>query len=76
MTTSRRYSVEARERAIRTVFDRQDECASQKATITSIASESGMTHETLREWLPQADTDGGRHPGRTTDVVLGVAHAS
>ena len=76
MTTSRRHPVEVRVQAVRMAFDGEDEHDSQGAAIGSIASGSRMTSETLREWLRQADPDGGRHPGLTTDVVLAVAHAS
>ena len=44
-----RYPREVRERAVRMVFDHQDEHHSQWAAICSIADKFGMTHETLRQ---------------------------
>jgi transposase len=67
MTTSKRYPVEVRERAVRMVFDHEGEYDSQWAAISSIASKLGMTAETLRKWVRRAEIDGGRRPGLTTD---------
>ena len=61
-----RYPREVRDRAVRMVFDQQDEHHSQWAAICSIADKFGMTHETLRRWVRQAETDEGRRPGLTT----------
>jgi transposase len=49
------------------VFDHQDEHSSQWAAICSIADKFGMTHETLRRWVRQAETDEGLRPGLTSD---------
>ena len=62
-----RYPREVRERAVRMVFDHRDEHHSQWAAICSIADKFGMTHETLRRWVRQAETDEGLRPGLTTD---------
>ena len=43
-----RYSPEVRERAVRLVFEHQEEYASQWAAISSIAEKIGCTAETLR----------------------------
>jgi transposase len=45
------------------VFDQQGEYESQWAAITSIAEKFGMTAETLRSWVRQAETDAGKRPG-------------
>ena len=53
--TSRRYSPELRERAVRMVLEHQHEYASQWAAIVSIAEKFGPTPETLlRRWVRQA----------------------
>ncbi len=62
-----RYPCEVHERAVRMVFDHEDERQSQWAAICSIADKFGMTHETLRRWVRQAETDEGLRPGLTTD---------
>ena len=67
MNTSRRYSPEVRERAVRMVLEQQKEHSSQWATIQSIASKIGCTSETLRRWIQQAERDQGDRAGMTTD---------
>jgi transposase len=67
MTTQRKYSPEVRERAVRMVFDHTEEHGSQYAAIRSIAGKFGMTAETLRTWVRQAERDAGRRPGLTTE---------
>ena len=62
-----RYPQEVRERAVRMVIDHTDEHGSQWAAIESISGKLGMTPETLRRWVRQAERDGGLRPGLTTD---------
>ena len=67
MNTSRRYSPEVRERAVRMVLEQQTEHSSQWAAIQSIASKIGCTNETLRRWVRQAERDQGLRSGMTSD---------
>jgi transposase len=66
MNTSKKYSPEVRERAVRLVFEQQAEHGSQWATIGSIAPKIGCTPETLRKWVRQAERDQGRRAGVTS----------
>jgi transposase len=66
-STSRRYSPEVRERAVRLVFEHEHEHESQWAAIVSVAAMIGCTPETLRTWVRRAEVDDGRRPGVTSD---------
>jgi transposase-like protein len=65
-TTTTRYSVEVRERAVRLVFEQQREHGSQWAAIQSVASKLGCTAETLRRWVRQAERNTGPRADVTT----------
>ena len=67
MNTSRRYSPEVRERAVRMVLQQQKEHGSQWTAIQSISSKIGCRDETLRRWVRQAERDQGIRAGMTTD---------
>jgi len=67
MSKSTRYSPEVKERAVRMVFEHQDEHRSQWSTICSIAEKIGCSPETLRKWFQQAERDQGLRPGLTTE---------
>ena len=65
--TSRRYSPDVRERAVRMVFEHQHEHGSEWSAIVSIAGKVGCTPETLRSWVRRIEVDQGRRAGVTTD---------
>jgi transposase len=61
------YPPEVRERAVRMVFEHQDEYPSQWKAVESISKKLSVNHETLRQWVRRAETDAGQRPGLTTD---------
>jgi len=65
--TSKPFSAEVRERAVRLVADQQPAYATQWAAIRSIAEKFGCSPETLRLWVRRAERDTGQRPGVTTD---------
>lgn len=64
--TAASYSPEVRERAVRLVLDGAGEHRTQWAAINSVAAKIGCTTETLRNWVRQAERDGGQRPGPTS----------
>jgi len=55
-----------RARAVRMVLEHQHEYETQGAAMRSIAAKMGMSRETLRNWVNQAERDRGQRAGTTT----------
>ncbi len=67
MGAPRKYGDELRERATRMAVDARKDPATRSGAIPRIAEQLGMHPETLRNWVRQAEIDGGLRPGTTTD---------
>jgi len=74
MSTSKQFSPEVKERAVRLVLEHQAEYPAQWAAITSIASKIGCAAETLRQWVRRAEREAGRRPGLTTEDQQRLKH--
>ncbi|WP_375569870.1 MULTISPECIES: IS3 family transposase [Seohaeicola] len=64
--TSKPYSPEFRERAVRLAMEHRDDYRSEAAALTAIAGKLGCSPDSLRVWVRQAQRDGGERPGQTT----------
>ena len=64
--TSKSYSAEVRERALRMVLEHRGEHASEWAALVSISAKIGCNAETLRSWVRQSQRDEGLRAGVTT----------
>ena len=62
----RRYPPEMRERAIRMVRETIAESGERVGAVSRVARQLGIGTESLRNWVKQADVDGGKRPGMTT----------
>jgi len=61
-----RFSPEVRERAVRLVMEQRPAHPSEWAALQAVATKLGLTAETLRKWLRQAERDTGQRPGLMT----------
>ena len=61
-----KYDQETKAKAIRLVREHVGDYPSEYAAITAVAKRLGMTAETLRKWIRQAQVDEGQAPGVST----------
>ncbi len=66
MAAPRKYPDELRERAIRLAVDARKDPATRPGALARIGGQLGINPETLRNWVTQAEVDGGDRPGTTT----------
>jgi transposase len=66
MARSSRHPREVRERAVALVWETQSDYGSQWEAIVSIAEKVGVSAESLRRWVRQAEIDAGRRAGTTS----------
>lgn len=65
-STSRRYTLEFKERAVRLVLQLREELGHEHGTVQRIAEQLRCGVESLRTWVKQTEIDGGANPGVTT----------
>lgn len=66
MPAPKKYPDEVRERAVRMVFEIRQESGQQQGAIARVADKLNINRETLRNWVKQAEVDGGKRPGTST----------
>ena len=59
----RQYDSNLKAKAIRLVREHQGDYPTEYAAITAVAGRLGMTPETLRKWIRQAEVNEGKAPG-------------
>jgi transposase len=73
MAAQRKYPDELRERAVKMVFDIRELDGKGRGEISRVARQLDVHPEALRSWLQQAEIDGGKRPGTTTDDKQRIA---
>lgn len=73
MVAPRKYSDELKERATRMALDARRDPATSTGAIKRVADQLGVHPEALRNWVRQAEIDGGLRPGTPTDEASRIA---
>ena len=73
MAAPRKYGDELRERATRMAVEARQDPATKPGAIKRISDQLGMHPETLRNWVRQAEIDGGVRARTTTDDTKRLA---
>ena len=64
---SSRYDKELKAKAVRLVQDHVSDYASEWAAMSAVSARLGMSTETLRKWVRQAEVDAGQRPGVSSE---------
>jgi len=64
--TTRRYTNEDRDRAVRLVFQLREELGESQGTVVRVAEQLGYGSESVRRWVAQAEIDAGGVAGIST----------
>ena len=64
--TTRRYSQEEKDQAVRLVFQLRKELGTSQGTVIRVADQLGYGAESVRRWVSQAEIDAGEAAGMST----------
>lgn len=73
MAAPREYSEELKDRATRMACEARRDPDSSRGAIKRIADQLGVHPEALRNWVRQAEIDGGVRPGTTSEDADRIA---
>lgn len=63
----KRIDPQLRARCVRLVREHQQEYPTQTAAVIAVARQEGVSKESVRRWLAQAEIDDGSRPGVTSE---------
>ena len=64
-----KYDQDTKAKAVRLVREHAGDYESEWAAISAVAGRMGMSSETLRKWIRQAEVDQGQAPGVTSEAA-------
>ncbi len=70
--TTRRYTPEEKEQAVRMVRTLRAELGTSQGTVKRVATQLGYGVESVRSWVKQAEIDSGQTPGVTTSEAARI----
>jgi len=73
MPAQRKYPEELRERAVKMVSEIQAREGKGRGEVARVARQLGVSRETLRLWVRQAEIDGGQRPGTSSEDARRIA---
>jgi len=65
--TTRRYSREQKEQAVRMVLLLREELGTSQGTVVRVARQLGIGVESVRQWVKQSEIDSGARVGTTSE---------
>lgn len=72
MPAPRKYSAELIDRAVRMAVEARQDPQSRPGAITRVAKQLGIHPEALRNYVRQAEIDGGERPGTTSEEATRI----
>jgi len=67
MPSHKKYPPELKERAVRMVLEWRQARGRDTGGLHEVASQLGVHHESIRNWLKRQEIDAGERPGLTTE---------